>query len=98
MNRGIYNFLANYQWYFFLVFVYLFLRDHDRIFPGIGNLTIKLWLIASGILTLFTQHYFYRHKSEIPNYKIGYILLASLLTVLFFELYYYMSQSSLSNS
>jgi uncharacterized membrane protein len=85
MNKRRYNFLANYQWYFVGVFIYVFFRGFDDV---ANSLILKCWFIASGLITLYTQFYFYRHKNHKPEYKWGYVVLSALVTVLLFELYY----------
>lgn len=87
MNRRLYNFLTNYQWYFVGVFVYLFIRGYDIIKDIVfGVMLMEIWFVVSGLITLYTQVYFYRHKNYRPQYQVPYIILFILLTIFIVEI------------
>ncbi len=88
MNKKLYNFLANYQWYFVGVFFYFFFRKYDNKMTVFNNAIFQSWLLLSGLITLYTQFYFYKHKNYKPEYRLGYIILLALITILLFEVYY----------
>lgn len=90
MTRSLYNFLANYQWYFVGVFAYMFIRGYEVIKDILlGVQLMKIWFVASGLITLYTQFYFYRHKNYRPQYQVPYIILYILLTILIVEMSQY---------
>ena len=90
MTRSLYNFLANYQWYFVGVFAYMFIRGYGVIEDILlGMQLMKIWFVASGLITLYTQFYFYRHKNYRPQYQVPYIILFILLTILVVEMSQY---------
>lgn len=87
MNKGCYNFLANYQWYFVGVFVYLFIRGYELIKDvTLGVQLMKIWFVASGLITLYTQFYFHKHRSYKPKYQLPYIIVFVLFTVFIVEM------------
>ena len=86
MTRTLYNFLANYQWYFVGVFAYMFIRGYEIIKDIlIGVQLMKIWFVASALITLYTQFYFYRHKEYKPQYQVPYIILFILVTMAIVE-------------
>lgn len=90
MNKGVYNFLANYQWYFVGVFAYLFVRGYWIIKDiPLSVQVMNTWYVISGLITLFTEIYFFIHKDYRPKYQVPYIVLFILVTILIVEMSQY---------